>query len=180
MDKEKQIKKAEEEARLFAIRKPEVIKVVQEEANKLGIHLKEAITTKASEKFKKAHDAKHEVLKRQNTEKVRKSIELRKHKFDNYMWTISCRLKPETIIDIKIHPKTKLVVITVFRVIDGRNFDVHRPFAFGEFGIFELGELREIIPKKKNAVVCHELRRDNNTSHFVCHELRRDNNAIIP
>ncbi|GKB17112.1 hypothetical protein Tco_0851035 [Tanacetum coccineum] len=130
MDKEKQIKKAEEEARLFAISKPE-----------------------AGEKFKKAQDAEHEVLKRQHTKKVRKSIELRKHKFDNYMWTISCRLKPETIIDIKIHPKTKLVVITVFRVIDGRNFDVHRPFAFGEFGIFELGELREIIPKKKNAVV---------------------------
>ncbi|GKD25112.1 hypothetical protein Tco_1231326, partial [Tanacetum coccineum] len=29
----------------------------------------------------------------------------------------------------------------------------HKPFAFGEFGISELDELREIIPKKKNAVV---------------------------
>ncbi|GJY72833.1 hypothetical protein Tco_0477264 [Tanacetum coccineum] len=53
----------------------------------------------------------------------------------------------------KIHSKTKPVVITVFRGTDGRNFDVHKPFAFGEFGIFELDELREIIPKKKNAVV---------------------------
>ncbi|GJZ44040.1 hypothetical protein Tco_0591295 [Tanacetum coccineum] len=153
MDKEEQIKKAEEEARLFAISKPEVIKVVREEAKKLGIHPKEAITTKAGEKFKKAQDAEHEVLKRQHTEKVRKSLELRKHKFDNYMWTISSRLKPETITDIKIHPKTKPVVITVFRGTDGRNFDVHKPFAFGEFGISELDELREIIPKKKNAVV---------------------------
>nr|GEU51954.1 retrovirus-related Pol polyprotein from transposon TNT 1-94 [Tanacetum cinerariifolium] len=91
-DKEEKIKKAEEEARLLAISKPEVIKVVQEEAKKLRIHPKEATTTKAGEKFKKAQDAKHEVLKRQHTEKVRKSLKLRKHKFDNYMWTIS---KPE-------------------------------------------------------------------------------------
>ncbi|GKD90005.1 hypothetical protein Tco_1365512, partial [Tanacetum coccineum] len=68
-------------------------------------------------------------------------------------WTISRRLKPETITDIKIHPKTKPVVITVFRGTDGRKFDVHKPFTFGDFGISELDELREIIPKKKNAVV---------------------------
>ncbi|GJZ33393.1 hypothetical protein Tco_0578829 [Tanacetum coccineum] len=117
MDKEEKIKKAKEEARLFAISKPEVIKVVLEEAKKLGIHPRMAITTKTSEKFKKAQDAEHEVLKRQHTKNVRKSPELRKHKYDNYMWTISSRLKPETITDIKIHPKTKLVVITFFRVI---------------------------------------------------------------
>ncbi|GJW57687.1 hypothetical protein Tco_0104418 [Tanacetum coccineum] len=69
------------------------------------------------------------------------------------MWTINNRLKPETITDIKIHPKTKLVVITVYRGTDGRNFDVHKPFAFGAFGISKLDELREIIPKKKNAVL---------------------------
>ncbi|GKA06897.1 hypothetical protein Tco_0686121 [Tanacetum coccineum] len=153
MDMEEQIKKDEEEARLFSISKPEVIKVVWEEAKKLGIHPKEAITTKAGEKFKKAQDVVHEVLKRQHTEKVIKSIELRKHKFDNCMWTISNKLKPETITDIKIHLKTKPVVITVFKGTDGRNFDVYKPFAFGEFGISELDELREIIPKKKNAVV---------------------------
>ncbi|GKD96031.1 hypothetical protein Tco_1379928 [Tanacetum coccineum] len=33
------------------------------------------------------------------------------------------------------------------------NINVHKPFAFGEFGISELDKLREIIPKKKNAVV---------------------------
>ncbi|GJT82160.1 hypothetical protein Tco_1056502 [Tanacetum coccineum] len=153
MDKEEKIKKAKEEARLFAISKPEVIKVVREEAKKLRIHPKEAITTKAGEKFKKAQDAEHEVLKRQHTEKVRKYLELRKHKYDNYMWTINSRLKPETITDIKIHPKTKPVVITVFRGTDGRNFDVYKPFAFGDFGISELDELRKIIPRKKNAVL---------------------------
>ncbi|GJY77870.1 hypothetical protein Tco_0483671 [Tanacetum coccineum] len=64
MDKKDQIKKAEEESRLFAISKPELIKVVHEEAKKLEIHPKEAIITKAGEKFKKAQDADHEVLKR--------------------------------------------------------------------------------------------------------------------
>ncbi|GJT71308.1 copia protein [Tanacetum coccineum] len=111
-DKEEQIKKAEEEARLNAISKLKVIKVVREEANKLGIHPKEATTTKAGELFKKAQDAEHEVLKKQHTDKVRKSLELRKHKYDSYMWIVSSRLKPEPVIDIKIHPKTKPVVIT--------------------------------------------------------------------
>ncbi|GKD37700.1 hypothetical protein Tco_1257907, partial [Tanacetum coccineum] len=115
MDKEEKIKKTEEESKLFTISKPEMIKVVQQEAKKLGIHLKEAITTKAGENFKKARDAEHEFLKRQHTKKVRKSLELKKHKYDNYMWTISSRLKPETITDVKILPKTKPVVITVFR-----------------------------------------------------------------
>ncbi|GJW91641.1 hypothetical protein Tco_0169194 [Tanacetum coccineum] len=69
------------------------------------------------------------------------------------MWTISSRLKQEKITDIKIHPKTKPVVIIVYRGTDGRNFDVHILFAFGEFGISELDELREIITRKKNTVV---------------------------
>ncbi|GJY60714.1 hypothetical protein Tco_0461371 [Tanacetum coccineum] len=117
-DKEEQIKKAEEEARLLAITKPEVIKVVQEEAEKIGLDPKAIKGAKAGEMFKKAQDAKHVVLKRQHTEKVRKSLELRKHKGT-----------------------------------DGRNFEVHEPFLFGAFGISELDELKEIIPKKKNAVV---------------------------
>nr|GFA65451.1 hypothetical protein [Tanacetum cinerariifolium] len=79
-DEPEEIKKAEEEARLNAISKNEVIKVVREEAKKLGIHPKEAITTKAGELFKKAQDAEHDVLKRQHTKKLRKSLELRKHK----------------------------------------------------------------------------------------------------
>ncbi|GKD71892.1 hypothetical protein Tco_1325982, partial [Tanacetum coccineum] len=119
----------------------------------ISIHPKEAITTKAGELFKKSQDAEHEVLKRIHTRKVQKSIELRKHKYDSYMWTVNSRLKPEPITDIKIHPKTKPVVITVYRGTDGRIFDVHKPFLFGAFGISELDKLREIISKKKNAVV---------------------------
>nr|GEX12193.1 hypothetical protein [Tanacetum cinerariifolium] len=122
-DKEENIKKAKEEARLNAIRKTEVIKVVRKEAKKIGIHPKEAITSKAGELFKKLR-----------------------------MLNMS-RLKPETITDIKIHPKNKPVVITVYKGTDGRNFNVHKPFLFGAFGISELDELKEIIPKKKNIVV---------------------------
>ncbi|GJY81383.1 hypothetical protein Tco_0494134 [Tanacetum coccineum] len=89
----------------------EPVRVVREEAKKLGIHPKEAITTKACELFKKAQDAKHEVLKKQHTKKVTKSLELRMHKYDSYMWTVSSRLKPEPITDIKIHRKPRPVVI---------------------------------------------------------------------
>ncbi|GKC55972.1 hypothetical protein Tco_1083570, partial [Tanacetum coccineum] len=153
LDREEKLRKAAEEERLLAITKPEVIKVVQEEAEKIRLDLKKIASTKASEKFKKAQDVEHQVLKREHTEKVRKSLELKKHKFENYTWTINNRLKPKTITDIKIHPKTKPVVISVYRGTDDRNFNVHRPFAFYAFGLSELGELREIIPKKKNAVV---------------------------
>ncbi|GJV41948.1 retrovirus-related pol polyprotein from transposon TNT 1-94 [Tanacetum coccineum] len=131
----------------------EVIKVVQEEAEKIGLDPKKITTAKVGEKFKKAQDAKHQVLKREHTKKVKKSLELRKHKFESYKWTINNKLKPKTITDIKIYPKTKPFVITVYRGTDGRNFDVHKPFAFGAFGISELDELREIIPKNKNKVV---------------------------
>nr|GFC76302.1 hypothetical protein [Tanacetum cinerariifolium] len=60
------IKKAMEEARLNAISKTEVIKVVRKEEKMIGIHLKEAISSKAGELFRKAQDAEHEVLKRQH------------------------------------------------------------------------------------------------------------------
>ncbi|GJZ00211.1 hypothetical protein Tco_0517640, partial [Tanacetum coccineum] len=115
MDREEKLRKAAEEERLLAISKYEVIKVVQEEAKNIGLDPKKIASAKAGEKFKKAQDAEHQVLKREHTEKVRKSLELRKHKFENYMWTINSRLKPKTITDIKIHPKTKPVVISLQR-----------------------------------------------------------------
>ncbi|GJR51836.1 hypothetical protein Tco_1402357 [Tanacetum coccineum] len=49
--------------------------------------------------------------------------------------------------------KTKPVVIIVYRGTDGRNIEIHETVLFGAFCISELDELREIIPKKKNAVV---------------------------
>ncbi|GKB41652.1 hypothetical protein Tco_0886594 [Tanacetum coccineum] len=136
-----------------SIVRPDPNEPVREEAKKIGLDPKAIKGAKASEMFKKAQDAEHAVLKRQHIKKVRKSLELRNHKYDSYMWTVSSRLKPEPITDIKIHPKIKPMVITLNRGNDGRNFEVHEPFLFGAFGISELDELREIITKKKNAVV---------------------------
>nr|GEY59560.1 hypothetical protein [Tanacetum cinerariifolium] len=79
-DKEDEIKKSKEEARLDAISKTEVIKIVREEANKLGINPKEAITTKPGELFRK--------LRMLNMSK----------------------LKPKPIADIKIYPKKPVVI----------------------------------------------------------------------
>ncbi|GJV62243.1 hypothetical protein Tco_1468343 [Tanacetum coccineum] len=43
--------------------------------------------------------------------------------------------------------------MTVYRGIDKRNFDVHKPFKFSNFGVTKWDELKDIIPKKKNKVV---------------------------
>ncbi|GJY37859.1 hypothetical protein Tco_0424223 [Tanacetum coccineum] len=68
LDKEEKLRKPAEEARLLAISKPEVIKVVQEEAEKIGLDPKKIASTKAGEKFKKAQDAEHQKKKAYGTE----------------------------------------------------------------------------------------------------------------
>nr|GEX51452.1 reverse transcriptase [Tanacetum cinerariifolium] len=123
----KKLKKAAEEARLIAISKPEVIKVVQEEAKKIRLDPKKIASAKAGKKFKKAQDAKHQVL--------------------------NIEIKPEPITDVKIHPNTKPVVLSVYGDNDKRNFDVHNPFKFTNFKITELDELGPIIQKKNNSIV---------------------------
>ncbi|GKE08966.1 hypothetical protein Tco_1412517, partial [Tanacetum coccineum] len=45
---------------------------------------------------------------------------------------------------------------------DPRNFDVHKNFKFGYFGISEWDELSVIIPKKKNKVLPEGLKFENN------------------
>ncbi|GKA02591.1 hypothetical protein Tco_0675372 [Tanacetum coccineum] len=52
LDKEDHIKKAKEEAKRLAMTKTAVIKIVQEEAEKIGIDLKKVISAKAGEKLK--------------------------------------------------------------------------------------------------------------------------------
>ncbi|GJW90696.1 hypothetical protein Tco_0168249 [Tanacetum coccineum] len=69
LDKEEQIKKAAEEAKMFEMTKTEVIKVVQVEAKKILLDPKIIIIVKSCEKFKKAQDAKHQVLKREHSQK---------------------------------------------------------------------------------------------------------------
>nr|GEV09950.1 hypothetical protein [Tanacetum cinerariifolium] len=78
LDKDDQIKKAEEEAKRLAMTKTEVIKIIQEEAEKIRIDPKKIISSKAGEKFKKAQDAEMQVHKRQHTKKVKKMTKLNK------------------------------------------------------------------------------------------------------
>ncbi|GKB76167.1 retrovirus-related pol polyprotein from transposon TNT 1-94 [Tanacetum coccineum] len=58
-----------------------------------------------------------QVLNRERLEKLTKEKECRKKRIDQYRWTTSSRLKPETITDIHVHPNTKPFVITVYKVI---------------------------------------------------------------
>ncbi|GJR50376.1 retrovirus-related pol polyprotein from transposon TNT 1-94 [Tanacetum coccineum] len=99
LDKEEKMKKATKEAKLLAMSKPELIKVVHEEASKL-----------------------------EHSQKVKKAMELRKKDSIN-------------------------ILISVYKGTDRRNFEVHNPFKFGNFGITELDELGPIIQKKKNKIV---------------------------
>nr|GEZ42030.1 copia protein [Tanacetum cinerariifolium] len=152
-DKEDKMKKAVEETKLLVMSRPEVIKVIREEAKKLGINLKEAISTKAGETFKKAQDAEHEVLKREHSKKDKRLIELNRRRAKEYMWTMTNIIKPEPITNVRIHPNTKPIIAFVFRNNDKRNFNVHNPFKLTDFGITKFDELGPIIQKKKNFVV---------------------------
>nr|GFC61065.1 hypothetical protein [Tanacetum cinerariifolium] len=95
LDKEEKIKKAVEEAKLFEMTKTEVIKVVQEEAEKIGLDPKKIISAKAGEKFKKAQDAEHQVLEREHYQKAKRAMDLKMKRVEQYMWTMSNRLKSE-------------------------------------------------------------------------------------
>nr|GFA23819.1 hypothetical protein [Tanacetum cinerariifolium] len=52
-----------------------------------------------------------------------------------------------------IHPNTKPVAITIYGNNDKSNFNVHKHFKFGDFGVTEWDELGAITPRKKNKVV---------------------------
>ncbi|GJU96502.1 hypothetical protein Tco_1321258 [Tanacetum coccineum] len=78
LEKEDKIKKATEEAKRLEMTKTEVIKIVQEKAKKIGIDPKKIISAKAGEKFKKAQDAKMQVLKIKHSQNVKRLVELNK------------------------------------------------------------------------------------------------------
>ncbi|GKB71269.1 hypothetical protein Tco_0932681 [Tanacetum coccineum] len=124
VDKEEKIEQAAKEALLS---KPELIKVVHEEATKAGVDRKILASAKGGQEFRKIQDAKIKATR--------------------------IRLKLETIIDIHFYPNIKLVIVTVFRGNNQRNFDVFNPFKFGDFKVIKLDELDPIIQKKKNKVV---------------------------
>ncbi|GJQ92898.1 hypothetical protein Tco_0004037 [Tanacetum coccineum] len=156
LDKEEILKKTTEKAKLFAMTKYELIKVVHKEASKAGIDHKTLESAKGGQEFKKIKYAEMKVLNREHSQKVKKVVKLRKKRIDNYMWTTTNRLKPEPINDVKIHPNSKPAVITVCRGTDRRNFKVHNPFKFGDFKVTELDKLGPIIQKKKNKIVAPE------------------------
>nr|GEV03399.1 hypothetical protein [Tanacetum cinerariifolium] len=153
LEKEDRIKKAAKKAKRIEMTKNKVIKIIQEEVEKIGIDPKKVISAKAGKKFKKAQDAEMQVHKRQHTEKIKRLMKLNKKRAEQYKWTISSKVKPESIIDVKIHPNSKPAVLTVYRNNDKRNFDVHNPFKFSDFRLTELDELGPIIQKKKNTIV---------------------------
>nr|GEY02973.1 RNA-directed DNA polymerase, eukaryota, reverse transcriptase zinc-binding domain protein [Tanacetum cinerariifolium] len=126
-DKKDKIKKAKKQTRLLTITKPKVIKVVQEEAEKIGVVPKKISSAKTGEEFKKVQDAKHPVLKIKHSKKVKRLTD------EEYMWTMKNRIKPEPITDVKIHPNTKPVVLSVYMNNDKRNFNVHNLFKLKEF-----------------------------------------------
>nr|GEU61142.1 hypothetical protein [Tanacetum cinerariifolium] len=78
LNKKEEIKKKAEQARLLEMTKSEIIKVVYEEAKKTRIDLKTILSYKGGEQFKKIHDAEHQVLKREHSQKAKKAIDLRK------------------------------------------------------------------------------------------------------
>ncbi|GJT80230.1 hypothetical protein Tco_1054572 [Tanacetum coccineum] len=152
-DKEEKMKKSAEEAKLLAMSRPEVIKVVQEKAKKIRLDPRKITSAKAGEKFKKAQDAEHEVLKREHSKKVKRLTELNRRRAKEYMWTMTNKIKPEPITGVRIDPNTKPIIASIFRNNDKRNLDVHQPFKFLDFGITKLDELGPMIQKKKNSVV---------------------------
>ncbi|GJS45794.1 hypothetical protein Tco_0595915 [Tanacetum coccineum] len=108
-DPDEPIRRKRTKSRRLEITKTEVIKIVQEEAEKIKIDPKKIISAKAGEKFKKAQDAELQVLKREHSQKVKRPMEL----------------KPNPITDVKIHPNSKPAVLTVLKNNDKRNFQVH-------------------------------------------------------
>ncbi|GJU00185.1 hypothetical protein Tco_1110523 [Tanacetum coccineum] len=83
IEKGDKIKKATKKAKMFAKTKSEVIKVVQEEAEKIGLDSKTIVSAQAGKKFKKAQDAEHQVLKREHSQKIKRLMELNKKKAEN-------------------------------------------------------------------------------------------------
>ncbi|GJY86952.1 hypothetical protein Tco_0500978 [Tanacetum coccineum] len=129
--------------------KPELIKVVHEEASNIRIDPKVLASEKGGQEFKKIQDAELKVLNREHLQKVKKVMKLRNKRFDQYMWITTSRLKLKPITDVKIHANTKPTVITVYRGTDRRNFKVQNPFKFGDFRITKLDKLVLSLRRKR-------------------------------
>ncbi|MCO6516938.1 MAG: hypothetical protein J6586_10700, partial [Snodgrassella sp.] len=112
MERVEKLTKVAEEERLS---KPELIQVVHEEAEKIGLDAEALATEQAGAAFKKAQEEQMNALKREREEKLKRQAQIRKTRVERYHWVMKERLKPETITDIKIHRNTKPAMVTVFR-----------------------------------------------------------------
>nr|GEW68550.1 hypothetical protein [Tanacetum cinerariifolium] len=94
---EERNQKASKEANLLEMTKPELIKVVYEEATKARVDPKILASAKGDQEFRKIQDVEIKVHNREHSENIKRSRELRKKRIEKYLWTTSSRLKPETI-----------------------------------------------------------------------------------
>nr|GEV48607.1 retrovirus-related Pol polyprotein from transposon TNT 1-94 [Tanacetum cinerariifolium] len=118
----------------------------------LEIHVPQRKGNEKEDNIKKAAE-EAKMFEMTMTEKAQRAMKLRKKRFEQYMWTTSCRIRPEPITDFKIHPNTKPAVLDVYKVNDKRNFQVHNPFKFIDFRLTEQDGLGPIIQNKKNTTV---------------------------
>ncbi|GJU31206.1 hypothetical protein Tco_1174795 [Tanacetum coccineum] len=155
LDKKEQMEQAVKEIELS---KPEIKKVVVEVVNEAEVQIK------GNKDLLKHQNAHLKVLTRAHHEKMKKKVDLRKKRFDQYVWTLNNRFRHERITDIFIHPNTKPVSVTVYRNNDPRHFHVPREFKFTErlkkipqgLGLDEslpLPEQNLSLPKKKRKAI---------------------------
>ncbi|GJX45381.1 hypothetical protein Tco_0262057 [Tanacetum coccineum] len=82
MELEERKKKAYQEAKLLALSKPELIKVVTEVATKAGVDPKAFQSSKGGKEFIPKHNAELKVLNKEHFEKLKKAKELRMKRID--------------------------------------------------------------------------------------------------
>ena len=112
MERVEILAKVAEEERMS---KPALIKVVHEEAEKIGLDTEALANDQAGAAFKKAQEEELNALKKERENKLRKDAQIRKNRVERYTWVMKERLRPETITDIQIHRNTDPAVVTVFR-----------------------------------------------------------------
>nr|GFA81909.1 hypothetical protein [Tanacetum cinerariifolium] len=88
LEKRVQMEKAAQEAKpielnKLELNKPELIKVVEEVASKAGVDLKDLRNMKGGKEFLNKHDAEYKFIQREHMEKLKKSRELKKKRFDH-------------------------------------------------------------------------------------------------
>nr|GEU58320.1 reverse transcriptase domain-containing protein [Tanacetum cinerariifolium] len=82
LEKQEQMERAAQEAKLIELSKPEMIKVVEKVASDAGFDPKVLHSSKDGKDFLNQQDAEYKVLQREHLEKLKKSRKLKKKRFD--------------------------------------------------------------------------------------------------